>query len=111
MYRNWCDARVYIPGKYSVPDVVFVRELVRFGGFGGNEMRYACLAGGVPRVSSFSIHKVEASSCFPDAPFSIVLRTKKKKNMPLVEWVAIVVEAYGVVCQLHSRPWNMTLAT
>ena len=47
MYKNWCDAPVYIPGKYSVPDVVFVRELVWFGRYGGSEMKYACLAGDV----------------------------------------------------------------
>ena len=45
MYRNWCDARVYIPGKYSVPDVVFVRELVWYGVFGRSEMRYAYIGG------------------------------------------------------------------
>ena len=105
MYRSWCDARVYIPGKHSVPDVVFVRELVWFGGFGGNEVRYACLAGGVPRVSSFSIHKVEASSCFPDPPFSIVLRTKKKKNMP-PEACTNEMSVGWIACRISSQNYT-----
>jgi len=43
-------------------------------------MKYACLAGEVPRVSSFSIHKVEASSYFPDHRFFHRITHEKKKK-------------------------------
>ena len=36
---------------------------------------------------------------------------RRKRNMPLVDMVAIVAEVYGAVCQLYSRLWNTTLVT
>ena len=35
----------------------------------------------------------------------------EKENLPFVDVVAIVAEAYGTVCQLYWRLWNATLAT